>query len=118
MLLDDLLEAGVVELGIFGQIVYIGNNVTQVSLEQLKVLLKTLIGFRIRSSIQLFLPIDDLLHFLFTSLDATNNLFALQLLKGEDLVQFSFELSNESRLIVIGPVLALAVGAILDGLLQ
>ena len=39
MLLDDLLEASIVQLGELGQVVHIGDDVAQILLEQLKVLL-------------------------------------------------------------------------------
>jgi hypothetical protein len=39
VLLDDLLEARVVQLGELGEIVHIGDDVAQILLEQVKVLL-------------------------------------------------------------------------------
>lgn len=66
MLLDDLLETGIVELRVFGEIVDIGYNIAEISFEQLEILLETFVCIGIRGSVQFFLPVHNLLYFLLT----------------------------------------------------
>lgn len=108
VLLDDLLEAGIVELGELGQIMHVGNDVTQVLFEEQEIL----IAGRIFSSLQ---ARDYLVHFSSTGLDATDDLIPLELLEGEDLVELSLQQSDETLLIVLRPRFAIRLGILLRG---
>ena len=64
------------------------------------------------------MPLDDLLVLVFARLYSTYNLFTLQFLESEDLIELSFELSDEGSFVVVGPCLCLVVISILRGLFQ
>ena len=106
MLLDDLLEARVVELGELGQVVDIGDDVAQIFLEQVEVLVKGVVALR-RVVLQLALGASDsLVDLLVRGGDATDDLIALDADKGVDLVELLLELLDKVllRLFVPGVV--------------
>lgn len=96
VLLDNFLETGIVQLNILGQVVDIGDNVTQVLLEKQKI---AVTGGNNRASTTgirrlMLRPIqarDDIRDLLLTCLYPAHDLLALHLLEGEDLVQFALE---------------------------
>jgi hypothetical protein len=63
-----------------------------------------------------------LLDFLLARFYSSNNLLTLELLKGEDLVEFTFELLDKGSFIVVGPATSLPVLAVnvggLEGVFQ
>jgi hypothetical protein len=83
MLLDNLLEARVVELGEAGQIVHVGNDVAQVLLQQVESLLG-LFGERAL----LLRARNRIADLLLRRGDAPDNLLALDALERVDLVEF------------------------------
>jgi hypothetical protein len=93
VLLDDLLEARVVQLGKLGEVVDICNDVAQVLLEQIKVLLG-----RIAILARLLSTVDGILDFLLRRCDAPDNLFSFDALEGVDLVELLLELLNKALL--------------------
>ena len=101
MLLDDLLEARVVELGELGQVVHVGDDVAQVLLEQLEVLL----GRRLLARAQGVVVdlADDVVDFLLGSSNAADDLLGLDLLEGVDLVQLRLQLLYEALLRLVVP---------------
>lgn len=111
MLLDNLLEAGVIELGELGYIMHIGNDVAQIFLKQHEILLGRAIVFGFSSNsiqrrllrsvmIQARQHIADLL---FTGLDPAYDLARFDALKGENLVELRFEHGDERLLVFLGP---------------
>jgi len=88
VLLDDLLEAGVVELHKLGQVVYVGNDVGQVLLEQIKLLLgwRILLGLVVLRALCNVVMGDDFLDLLLTVAYTADDFLALDFLKGKDLV--------------------------------
>src|ERR1700744_2888557 len=60
MLLNDLLEASVIQLSEFGEVMDVCNDVGEVGLEQIKVIFEVVVGFRVRSDLML-LPLDNVL---------------------------------------------------------
>lgn len=112
MFLDDLLEAGIVELGELCEIVHVGNDITEVLLEQQIILLA---GQILKVRLLLLLDgagvvrlgaFDHVLHLAFGGADAADDILALDMLEGKDLVQLLLELANESLLVLLGPGLA------------
>jgi len=117
MLLDDLLETCVVQLGVLGQIVDISNDVAEIGLEQLKIILEVLVGISVGRA-ESFLTLDNLLHLDFAGLDSGNYLLALEFLEGKDFVELSFELLNEGSFIVVRPGFSVATLAVDEGFLE
>lgn len=116
MLLDDLLEPGVVQLSEFGQVMNIGNNVTEYLLKQQEIRIR---GRGARSSNTLATGIgravqtgDDIVHLELAFLNSVDNLLALALLEKEHLLQLTLEQGDEMRLIVLGPFFAGGLGVI------
>jgi hypothetical protein len=106
VLLDDLLEASVVELGELGQVVDIGDDVAQILLEQVKVFVKGIVVVR-RVVLQLALGAGDGLVDLFVRGSyAADDLVALDTDEGVDLVELLLELLDKVllRLFVPGVV--------------
>lgn len=101
MLLDDLLEARVVQLGELGQIVHVGDDVAQVLLEQLEVFLgRRLLARRKSIAVDFAHDIGDLL---LGRSDPADDLLGLDFLEGVDLVQLSLELLDEALLRLVVP---------------
>lgn len=82
MLLDNLLETSIVQLGKLGEVVHVGNDVAQVFLEQQEVLLGGLLV-----AILGIKAAQDFADLLLRGLDAADNLLALNLLEGVDLIE-------------------------------
>lgn len=101
MLLDDLLEARVVQLRELGQVVHIGDDVAQVLLQQLEVVLGRAVGGVVG-------PGHDIMHLLLRRSYAADDLVALDLGEGVDLVQLRLELLDKLLLLFFVPG---AVGA-------
>jgi hypothetical protein len=116
MLLDDLLEASVVQLSESCQIVNISNDIAQVLLEQHEILLQGHIGLAAVGLVwgMLICLSYDIVDFLLTSPYSLDNLLALDLLECEDLVQFSFQFLDEALLILFGPWLPLGLGIVVS----
>lgn len=88
MLLDNLLEASIIQLGESGKIVDVGNDIAQVFLQQHEILFKGDIGLtakRLVGSLLICLS-NDIVYFLFARPYPLHNLLALDLLESEDLV--------------------------------
>lgn len=121
VLFDDLLEAGVVQLGELRQVMNIGNDVTQDLLERQEILigrgrrgartnaLTPRLGRVLKAS-------DDAVDFRLANLDATNDFLALDLLEVEDFVQLALKQGDEVFLVVLGPWLAVGLGIVRRGL--
>ena len=111
VLLDDLLKASIVQLRELGQVMHIGNDITQVLLQQHKVILRRYILLFCRSSIsipgRLRAPLiqapDHKIDFLLTGFDPSYNLSGLDTLKSEDFVEFALQLCNKGFLVIFGP---------------
>ena len=101
MLLDDLLEARVVQLGELGQVVHIGDDVAQVLLQQLELVLGRAVG-------GVGCPGHDIVDLLLRGAYAADDLVALDLGEGVDLVQLRLELLDKLLLLFLVPG---AVGA-------
>mgnify|MGYP000901296339 CR=1 FL=1 len=120
VLLDDLLEAGVVEAGELGQVVHVGDDVAQVLLEQHEVLVgggRRVSGVMGAGGVAVEAG-DDLVDLALAGLDAADDLAALEALEGEDLVELALEQGDEALLVVLGPGLAVGPGAVRGGLLD
>lgn len=105
MLLDNLLEARVVQLGEACKIVDIGNDIAQVFFQQHEILLQGhigLAGMRLVGSLLICLS-NDIVYFLLARPNPLHNLLALDLLESEDLVQFGFQLLDKLLLILLIP---------------
>lgn len=98
MLLDDLLEARVVELGKLGEVVHVRDDVAEILLEHLKVLFRR--PRRRWARVQL---LDHVLNLLLRHLDPPHNLAALDLLEGKHLVELVLENLHKVALILLGP---------------
>lgn len=125
VLLDNLLEAGIIELGELGHIMHVGNDVAQIFLEQHKILLGGAIIFGFSSDsirrrllrsgvIQARQHIADLL---FAGLDPAHNLAGFDTLKGENLVELGLEHGDERFLVFLGPWSSAWVRLLCSGLL-
>lgn len=110
MLLDDLVEASVIELDELGQVVDVGNDIAEVLLEQHKLLLA---GATL-SWTTLVEAVDDVPNLALADGNAPRDLHCLDLLLGMDLLELGLELGDEARLVVLGPFVA-AVGLGLAG---
>ena len=88
VLLDNLLETGVVQLYEFGEIMYVGNDIRQVLLEQIELLLgwRILLGLVVLRVLCEIMAGNDFLDLLLTVANAADDLLALDFLKGENLV--------------------------------
>ena len=113
MFLDNLLEAGIVELCKFGQVVHIGNDIAQIFLEQHEVIFGRNIVFFINgstgsltgpsswaSSLQ---PSNDFIDLLFAGLDPSHDFPRLHPLEGPNLIKLSLQLGNKSLLVIFVP---------------
>lgn len=101
VLLDYLLKARVVQLRELGQIMHIGDDVTQNLLQHQEILIgrstwpRTRPSTRPSTSLRLALTStqlsDNFIHILITGLDPTDDLLALDLLEVEDLVELALQ---------------------------
>lgn len=111
MLLDNLLEPSIVQLGEFSQIMNISNDITQDLLEEQKILIgrrRTRNGPDTRAAGSRRIPItfqprDDIVHVLFAGLDAPNNLLTLDPLEVKNLVEVVLQQGDETLLVIFGP---------------
>jgi hypothetical protein len=119
MLLDDLLEASVVQLREFGQVMHVRDDIAQVCLEEQEVL----IG-RAASSASVLPSVsrtvlktgDDIVDLSLTRLNTMDYLVALDLLERKDLVELALQQRDESLLILLCPGLARRFGVLRSGL--
>ena len=111
MLLDDLLKAGIVQPCELGQVMNVGDYVVDVIFQEQEIFLAVLnvflihgqpIGQRFGSSI-LFHAMDDLPDLSFGRSQASDGLFGLDALEGENLVELRFEFAHKSFFIVFSP---------------
>lgn len=107
MLLDDLLEASVIQLCELCQVVYVRDDVAQLQFQQVKVLGRRLfftgvadITLRRLSRVQ---HLDHPLDIFLAILDALVDFHRLELFEVIHLVQFVKEPLDERRLIFVGP---------------
>ncbi len=119
MFLDDLLEACVIELGELGQIVYIGDHITQILLQQHEIILgwnvQLLGGWgtgRVtassgRPSLQAG---NDFIDFFLTCFDSPNDLSGFYPLKSPDFVELGLQLGHETLLVILIPGSPVGVG--------
>jgi hypothetical protein len=122
MLFNNLLETGIIQLGIFSQIVDVGDDVAQIFLQEQKVAIGGVCMLYTSSPGISILPSrlvqagDDFGDFFLAGLDAAHDLFALDLLEGEDLIQFALEQGDEVFLVFFGPRLAFWFGVFGGGI--
>lgn len=100
VLLDDFVEASVVELDEFGQIVDISDNIREVLLEQDKFLLAR----ALLAETSLLEAVDNVPDLALADSDSARNLHGLDLLLGVDLFELGLEAAYKSRLVVFGPL--------------
>lgn len=105
MLFDDLVEARVVDLDKLGEVVDISDDITEVLLEQHKLLLA-------RSRLvqpTLIQTLDNLLDLPIADGNAPLNLHGLNLLLRMDLVELVVQLLNKASLVLLSPLLTAIV---------
>lgn len=110
--LDDLLEARVVQLSELGQIVDVSDDVAEVGLEEEEIFVSRTIG----STGPGVETRDSFIDLSLTRLNAADDLLTLDLLEGEDLVEFTLEQRHEAFLIFLSPGLAVGLGIVRGGL--
>jgi len=110
VLLDDLVEARVVELDKLGEVVDVGDDIAQVLLEQHKLLL----AGPFLAEAALVEAIDDVLDLALAHGDTAGDLHGLDLLLRVHLFELGLELADEARLVLLGPLVA-AMVAFLGG---
>lgn len=99
MLLDNLVEASIVDLDELGEVVDIGNNIAQVLLQQHELLLA---GTRLTQA-ALVKAAYNIFDLTLADLDSPLDLNGLDLLLLVDLFELGLELAHEAALIVFGP---------------
>lgn len=105
MLLDNLLEASIVQLGETCKIMDVGDDIAQVFLQQHEILFQGYIGLaamRLVGGLLICLS-NDLVDLLFTGAYSLHDLLALDLLESKDLVQFGLQLLDEALLVLVVP---------------
>lgn len=112
MFLDDLLETGIVQLGVLCQVMHIGNNVAEVCFEQGEVLLKAII--RIVRLVDLFLLLNDLFNLAFARLYPADYLRTLDLLECEDLIKLGLEQVDKLPLLFLVPLFPFTILSVLE----
>lgn len=105
VLLDDLVEASVVELNELGKIMDIGNNVAEVLFQEQKLLL----AGPVLAKATLVETVHDFLDFPLADSNSSRDLHGLDLLLRMDLFEFDLELPHESGLVLLGPFLAIGL---------
>ena len=110
VLLDDLLEAGVVEAGELGEVVDISNDVAELLLENLEV---KLAGWSVGVEQR-----DGVLHLLLDLLDTSEHLAVLHLAEGVHLVELDLQGLEKRRLQLLGPLAVGLLQVLLELLLQ
>lgn len=105
VLLNNLLEPSVVQLGEFGEIVDVGNDIAENLFELQEILV---VGRGHTNAIPAIASgaleaRHDITDFELTSLDALDNLLTLPLLESKDLLQLALEQSDEILLVILGP---------------
>ena len=118
VLLDDFLETSVVQLRELGQVVYVRNDVRKVFFQQQVFILCGCIRPRALVTVGRLCPRDRLAHFRLAGRNPANNLLALYLLEGKDLVQLLLQLVDEALLILLVPFLLGSAAALLEALLE
>lgn len=106
MFLDDLVEAGIVQLNEFGEIVDVRDNITEVFLEKHKLLLA---GAGL-VDVALVEAVDDIANFSFADCYAPRDLHGLHLLLRVDLLELLIQLADEACLVILGPLIAAGAG--------
>lgn len=124
MLLDDFLEAGIIELCELCEIMHIRDNIAQILLQKLKILLGRAIarlgpilargiqrGLSPRwwSRIEFF---HNIFNFFLGHLDTADDLTRLNLLEGEDLLELCLEDFNKGLLVIFRPFLGRRNGGV------
>lgn len=100
MLLDDLVKASVVQLDELGEIVDIGNDITQVLLEQHKLFLAR--SLLVKAT--LIQAVDNVSNLVLADGYASGDLHGFDLLFGMNLFELALELADEASLVVLGPL--------------
>lgn len=131
MLLDNLLEPGVIELRELCKIMHIRDDIAQILLQELKVLfgrtlarLRSILARGVRcgalsprwwARIKFF---HDILDLFLGHLDAADDLAGLDLLESENFLELCLEDFNERLLVVFGPFLGRRDGGIGAGRIE
>lgn len=108
MFFNNLLEASIIELCEFGQVVDVSDDIAKVLLEYQEILFggridKGRVARVARLLLVLLLAIDDIVHLFIRSSYAAGDVIALDVLKGKDLVEFLLELADEAAFVVFVP---------------
>ncbi len=119
MLLDDLLESGIVQLGELCQVMNVRNDITQVLLQHHKVILSGS-DWCLRSLWGSFGPcwrpriqqLNNILDLLLSDLDPSHDLAGFYLLEGKNFLQFSLQVLHKGLLILLRPFFRWAVGRV------
>lgn len=120
MLFNDLLEAGIIELGEFGQVMNISDDITEDLLQQQKVIVSGRRSGRAndaRAAIaRVIKPLNNIGDLGLRNLNSLHNFLALALLEEVDLLQLALQQRHEILLIVLGPFPARWLSSIWGGL--
>lgn len=111
MLLDNFLKPSIVQLRELGQIMHIGNNITQILFQKHEVILRRyIVLFRISnisSLCRLRPPLiqasNHIIDFLLAGLDPSHYLSRLDPLEGKHLFELPFQFCDEGFLIIFRP---------------
>jgi hypothetical protein len=109
VLLDDLLEAGVVQLRELGQIVDVGDDVAQVLFQQVEIFLDRVA--RLAFTVLLY-AMDGIADLFLRGCYAPDNFLGLDALEGVDLVELLLQLLDEALLRFLVPVVVHAQGVL------
>jgi hypothetical protein len=118
VLLDDLLEASVVQLRELGQIVYVRNDVREIFFQQEVFVFSRGIRPHALVTVGCLCPRNSLTDFLLAGCNPTHDLLALHFLESKDLVQLLLQLVDEALLIFLVPFLLGLSAALLQTLFE
>lgn len=110
MLLNDLLETRVVQLSELGEVVYVGDDVAQVFLQQVEILLERVLILASLLRLVFLRASDCGIDFFVRSRYTSDDLFALDAYEAVDLVEFLLELLDEALLRLLVPCVVHAEG--------
>ena len=120
MLFDDLLKPSIIQLRELGQIMHIGNDVTQILFQQHEVVFRRYVLLFHRSNISTLCRLrpplvqarNHIIDFFLAGFDSSYYLSRLDSLEGEDFLELPFQYCNEGFLVIFCPASPLWVGVL------